>query len=105
MLKDDEKPNVELGASRRQFLGKALAAGAGLALASNLPLGNPTVEAQAAPTCAQTGQKLIPIHEIKKAAGSPGPVQGVIKILDERKAYLAKSANGPAPVCQYGEMR
>jgi FtsP/CotA-like multicopper oxidase with cupredoxin domain len=106
MLKDDEKPNSEAGASRREFLGKALAAGAGLALGSNLPLGNPTVDAQSAPSCAQTGEKLMTIGEIKKPAGSTGPVQGVIKVLNERKAYLAKSsASGNPPVCQYGEMR
>ena len=100
--RDDEKPNSEAGASRREFLSKALAVGAGLTLASKLPLGDSTVEAQ---SCASTGQKLITITEIKKPAGSTGPVQGIIKILNERKAYLAKSATGGAPVCQYGEMR
>src|SRR5205814_11975 len=56
------------------------------------------------PTCPPVNQTLIPIEEIKKTTPT-GPVQGVIKILNENKAYLGASKTGGAPVCQTGQMR
>jgi FtsP/CotA-like multicopper oxidase with cupredoxin domain len=105
MLKDEETPQTETGATRRTFLGKAMAGAGALALSTVLPQGTQTVEAQSAPTCAAPGQTLVSIAEIKKTSPT-GPVQGVIKVVNENKAYLGptKTAGG-APVCNTGQMR
>ena len=86
MLEDNETPCAQTGDTRREFLGRVVAAGAGLALSVGLPYGGTTVEAQSAPTPGAPGEKLVSIAEIKKTAPG-GPVQGVIKILNENKAY------------------
>jgi FtsP/CotA-like multicopper oxidase with cupredoxin domain len=105
MLKNKETPTMETDATRREFIGKALVAGAGLAFGAGLPHRGETVEAQSVPACATPGQTLVPVAEITKTAPD-GPVQGVIKILNENKAYLGASKTaGAAPVCQTGQMR
>src|SRR5438045_3458441 len=95
----DKEPAV--GATRREFIGSALTAGAGLALGAVVP-GAESAEAQTAPVCGATGQTLMEIAEIKKTTAK-GPVKGVIKILNENKAYLSASKTGAAPVCQTGQ--
>jgi FtsP/CotA-like multicopper oxidase with cupredoxin domain len=104
MLEDNETPCAQMGDTRREFFGRVLAAGAGLALGAGLPYEGKTVEAQSAPAPGAAGEKLISIAEIKKSAPG-GPVQGVIKILNENKAYLSGSKTGGPPVPNTGQMR
>ena len=105
MSKEQETPRPDTGATRREFVGRALAAGTGMALGAILPHSGETVAAQSTPTCATPGQTLVPIAEIKKTAPN-GPVQGIIKILNENKTYLGASKTaGAGPVCQSGQMR
>jgi FtsP/CotA-like multicopper oxidase with cupredoxin domain len=102
---DIEEANLmEFNTTRREFLGTALAAGAGLALGTMLPGITETAEAQ--PSCSvPSGQPLVEIGKIAKPQGSPGPVQGVIKILNEKKTYLVASQSGAGNVCETGQMR
>jgi FtsP/CotA-like multicopper oxidase with cupredoxin domain len=104
MPNDESKPKSTADASRRDFLTRALTVGAGLTLGAALPDLPETVEAQTTPACAPAGQTLATIQEIGKTA-KDGPVQAVIKILNENKSYWAKSSSGGAPVCQTGQMR
>jgi FtsP/CotA-like multicopper oxidase with cupredoxin domain len=95
---------TETGVTRREFIGKTLAAGAGVALGALLPHTVDRVDAQAPPcTAPAVNQTLVTIGEIKKTTPG-GPVQGVIKILNENKMYLGGSTTG-SPVCQSGQMR
>jgi FtsP/CotA-like multicopper oxidase with cupredoxin domain len=103
MPNDELKPKLTADASRRDFLSRALTVGAGLTLGAALPDVPEAVEAQTAPACAPAGQTLVPIQELGKTGA--GPVQAVIKILNENKTYWAKSSSGGAPVCQSGQMR
>jgi FtsP/CotA-like multicopper oxidase with cupredoxin domain len=102
MNRNDILNETEASETRRGFLGKTLAGGAALALGAMLP---ENAGAQA-PVCAPpaAGQTLATIGEIKKTAPG-GPVQGVIKVLNENKSYLGKSNAGGGPVCQSGQMR
>lgn len=94
---------MDSSTTRREFIGKALAAGAGLALANMLP-GAEVVEAQ--PACSvPSGQPLVEIGKIAKPPGSTGPVQGVIKILNEKKSYLRAPKKTTNNVCESGQMR
>jgi FtsP/CotA-like multicopper oxidase with cupredoxin domain len=96
----------EKGATRRAFLGQAVAVGAGLALGQLVPDVAQSAEAQPACTSPSVGQPLVEIGAIKKAPGATGPVQGVIQVLNENKMYIASSkAGGGATVCQSGQMR
>jgi FtsP/CotA-like multicopper oxidase with cupredoxin domain len=104
MPNDESKAKTTADASRREFLGRALALGAGLTVGAALPEGAGTAEAQAAPACAAAGQPLVTIKEITKTRPD-GPVQGIIKILNENKTYWGASKQGGAPVCQSGQMR
>ncbi|MGH9873150.1 MAG: multicopper oxidase domain-containing protein [Pyrinomonadaceae bacterium] len=102
---DKQKPGV----TRRDFLQKSMMVASGLALTSMLPTLTAedwAVAAQAA-SC-QAGQTLMPIMEISSkypTVGSPGTLQAVIKILNEKKSYLAASAVKGATTCQSGQMR
>ena len=91
--------------TRREFIGTALTVGAGMAIASVLPFAGETVEAQTACNV-PTGETLVKIGQIDKPQGSTGPVQGVIKILNEKKSYLVGSkAQSGTNVCETGQMR
>lgn len=98
----DNKP--ESGVTRRDFLQKSMMVASGLALSSILPVFSPKTTAAAvqAATCPPTGQPLLPIMEI----GTRGTktLQAVLKILNEKKNYLAASAQG-GTVCNSGQMR
>lgn len=93
-----ETMSVEKSASRREFLGRTLAAGAVAAVGTVLP-----AEAQA-PVCASpaVGETLLEIPAITKTGGS---VKGTIAVLNEQKAYLGKSVASGSNVCQQGQMR
>ncbi|HLK69644.1 MAG TPA: multicopper oxidase domain-containing protein [Bryobacteraceae bacterium] len=104
-MNDEQAARKEPGGTRREFLSRALAASAGLALGSILPHSGDTVEAQTA-TCVTPGETLVEIAAIKKPTpNTPGPVRGVIKILNEKKAYWGGSKTGGPPVCETGQMR
>jgi FtsP/CotA-like multicopper oxidase with cupredoxin domain len=91
--------------TRREFIGKALTVGAGMAVASVLPFGGEVVEAQTGCNV-PTGETLVKIGQIAKPPGATGPVQGVIKILNEKKSYLVGSkAKSGANACETGQMR
>jgi FtsP/CotA-like multicopper oxidase with cupredoxin domain len=106
MLKDEKTPApaqttnlMGPDTTRREFIGKAVTVGAGLALGAVLP--DAVQTAMAEPACnVPSGQPLVEIGKIEKPQGSTGPVQGVIKILNETKSYLVGSAN-----CETGQMR
>ena len=91
--------------TRREFIGKAVTVGAGMAIASVLPFAGETLEAQTPPCNVPTGETLVKIGQIAKPEGSTGPVQGVIKILNESKSYLVASKQGGSDVCETGQMR
>jgi FtsP/CotA-like multicopper oxidase with cupredoxin domain len=92
------------GSTRREFLGKTLAVGAGVALGANLlPQASQTVEAQSC-SAPVAGQPLVAIGEIKKMTPN-APVAGLISITNSTKTYLGASTQGSAPVPQSGQMR
>src|SRR5690242_3834765 len=102
MPNDESMPKPPADTSRRDFLGRALAAGAGLTIGAALTNEPAVVEAQSAPACIPAGQTLAKIEEI----GTPKKgVQAIIKIVNENKAYWGASKTGGAPVCQTGQMR
>jgi len=116
MKKHNEKPAAfetksdpaapETGATRREFIGKSIAAGAGLALAAILQDGENTAQAQSCtPAAPVAGQPLATIGEIAKPTGSTGPVKGTIKVLNEKKTYLRAPKSSSNPVCETGQMR
>lgn len=97
------------GVSRRDFLQKSMMVTSALALGSMLPAfsAEEWVAAAQATTC-QAGQTLMPIMEITAkhpTAGSPGTLQAVIKVLNEKKSYLAASSVKGATTCASGQMR
>lgn len=96
---------MEFGTTRREFIGTALAAGAGLALGNMLPGFTETAEAQ--PACSvPSGQTLVEIGKIAKPPAGGQLVRGVIKILNEKKSYLVTSKQNSANnACETGQMR
>lgn len=92
--------------TRRDFLQKTMAAASALALTRMLP--NFTTETSAAAvqaaTCQTPGQPLASILEIKSSS-STKTLRAVLKILNEKKSYLAASAQSSTPVCMSGQMR
>jgi FtsP/CotA-like multicopper oxidase with cupredoxin domain len=109
MLEDgNETPGAkDTSVTRREFIGTSLAAGAAVALGAALPAATESIVAQAPSGTAGTtaGQTLIGIGEIKKTTAT-GPVQGVIKILNENKTYLGASKATPGTTTpQTGQMR
>ena len=95
---------TDTGVTRRDFIGTSLAAGAAVALGAALPAGTEAGLAQT-PAPPVAGQPLPTIAEIVKTTPT-GPVQGVIKILNENKTYLGASKATPGTtVAQTGQMR
>ena len=105
----DREQDVNLGVTRREFLQKSMMVTSGLALSAMLPAFTPEdwgVVAQTV-TC-KTNQPLQKIMEITakpSVPGGPGTLKAVIKILNEKKEYLAASAASSNPVCNSGQMR
>lgn len=99
----------ESGVTRRDFLQKSMMVASGLALSSMLPQVFLT-EAEAAEiaqaaTCPTPGQPLLPIMEIKSSPTTK-TLQAVLKMLNEKRSYLAPSSQGGGKtVCQSGQMR
>jgi FtsP/CotA-like multicopper oxidase with cupredoxin domain len=92
------------GVTRREFLGTGLAAGAAVALGVALPTASESSVVQA-PAGTSVGQKLVEIAEIRKTTPN-GPVQAVIKILNENKTYIGASKAAPGTTAQQsGQMR
>src|SRR5262245_15028472 len=81
------------GVTRREFLGTGLAAGAAVAFGVARTTASESGVAQA-PAGASAGQKLVEIAEIRKTTPN-GPVQAVIKILNENKTYIGASKAAP----------
>jgi FtsP/CotA-like multicopper oxidase with cupredoxin domain len=107
MLEDgnDTPGATPSGVTRREFIGATLAAGAAVALGAALPAATEGSVAQAPAAGTTAGQTLVKIAEIaKNPATAPGPVQGVIKILNEKKTYLGKATAG-GTTQQTGQMR
>ena len=102
----NESSNVkqELEVARRDFLLHAMAAASGLALSSLLPPFAREAWAQAGPC--PPGQSLEPIMEITSSSATK-TLQAVLKILDEKKTYLAPPPDGTAGKClpSSGQMR
>src|SRR6187397_3169632 len=106
MLEDENgTPGVkDSGVTRREFIATGLAAGAAVALGAALPAATESAVAQA-PAGPAVGQTLVPIAEIGKTTPA-GPVQAVIKILNENKTYIAASKATPGnTTLQSGQMR
>lgn len=91
--------------TRRDFLQHAMAVASGLALSSLLPPSVMKTWAQVAQAC-PPGQALQKIMEIERSSGSK-TLQAVIKILDEKRTYLAPPSGGAAGMCvtNTGQMR
>ena len=105
-----ETDHKQKSVNRREFLQKSMIVTSGLALTSMLPAFATEAWATAAQAAScQTGQTLMPIMEITAKypnAGSTGTLQGVIKVLNENKSYLAASAaGGGKTTCASGQMR
>jgi len=104
----DSDHEVKSEVTRREFLHKTMMVTSGLALGAMLPAILPddwSVVAQS-PPC-KSGQPLMTIMEIpakSPQAGSPGTLQAVIRILNEKKEYLAAAKTNPT-VCKSGQMR
>jgi FtsP/CotA-like multicopper oxidase with cupredoxin domain len=108
MSQDNEKtspihaagqPERTEGATRRDFLGRSIAAGAALALGAGIA--DTEAIAQSSVVCGpvKKGEKLIKIAEIAKQLGGTS-VKGTIKIVNEKKTYLISGSQ-----CQSGQMR
>ncbi len=95
----DLRSEETAGATRREFIGKTVAAGAALALGAALPLDE--VSAQGTLVCGsvKSGENLVKIAEISKLLGATS-VKGTIKILNEKKTYLISGTT-----CESGQMR
>jgi FtsP/CotA-like multicopper oxidase with cupredoxin domain len=98
------------GVTRRDFIQQTVAVASGLALSSLLPAFASELHAEAAPephaaalpAACQTGQPLQPIMEIERTHDTQ-TLQAVIKVLNEKKSYLAPPSS--SPVCNSGQMR
>lgn len=104
----DSDHDLKSGLTRREFLHKSMMVTSGLALSAMLSAFAPedwAVVAQS-PPC-KPGQPLTTIMEIpaRSPAGTPGTLQAVIKILNEKKEYLAASKTANQTVCKSGQMR
>jgi FtsP/CotA-like multicopper oxidase with cupredoxin domain len=100
----DAKQESEV--ARRIFLQQAMAVASGLAIASLLPPRFAEALAlQAEPSCPPPGQPLQTIMEIESSSATK-TLQAVLKILDEKKCFLAPPVNGgPGYVPDSGQMR
>lgn len=87
--------------TRRSFLQQAMAVASGLAITSLLPPRFAETWARQSAT-PYTGQPLQTIMEIKSSSATK-TLQAVLKILDEKRTYLAAPAS--APVLNTGQMR
>lgn len=105
----DSDQDVKSGVSRREFLQKSMMVTSGLALSAMLPAFTPEERAVVAQTLTcKTGQPLVTIMEIPAKSpqpGAPGVLQAVIRILNEKKEYLAASRTAGQTVCNNGQMR
>ncbi len=103
----NESSNVKQDAevTRRNFLKYSLATVSGLAMSSMLPPFFTKVWAQQGTPC-PPGQPLQTIMEITSSA-STKTLQAVLKILDEKRTYLAPPPSGTAGMCMpnTGQMR
>ena len=95
--------------SRREFLQKSMMVTSSLALTAMLPSFTREEWAAVAQTVTcKTGAALPTIMEItakRSDATSPGTLQAVLRIINEKKQYLAASATAGQTVCNSGQMR
>ncbi len=97
------------GVTRRDFLRQAMALASGLAITSMLP---PCFATKAwaqqigVPIPCPLGQPLQTIMEFRSSSATK-TLQAVLKILDEKRTYLAPPNSGAAGMCEYntGQMR
>lgn len=102
---NDSGNGHELAVTRRNFLQGAMMVASGVALSSVLRGVVWESHAEAAQaTCPGVGQAFRPIMEIQSSTTTK-TLQAVLKVLNENKNYLAASVQGPAPVCNSGQMR
>src|SRR5437660_10410160 len=95
----DSQPERNDGSSRRDFLGRSIAAGAALALGAGLVDTEANAQSTVVGGPVKKGEKLIKIAEIAKPLGGT-TVKGTIKVLNENKTYLVTGSQ-----CQSGQMR
>jgi FtsP/CotA-like multicopper oxidase with cupredoxin domain len=103
-----ETSNVQQGSevTRRNFLQYAIAATSGLAMTSLLPPFSVETWAQQVAAPCPTGKPLQTILEITRS-DSTKTLQAILKVLDEKRTYLAPPPDGTAGVCvpNTGQMR
>ncbi|HKP82437.1 MAG TPA: multicopper oxidase domain-containing protein [Pyrinomonadaceae bacterium] len=111
----NESPSIteESGFTRRDFLQRSMAVASGVVIGSLLPSYATDALTSLPQACTDPappqGQTLQTIMEIKSAGPSTGPktLQGVLKILDEKRTYYGNIAGSKPPkaTIECGQMR